>query len=282
MKTLLRFTVLLVTVLSIAGPGARPAVPGPADPDAHRLPAGRRHRHHRPHRGAKALREPGAADPRPRTAGGATGMIAAELAAKAAPDGYTIMMAHIAAMSILPSLYPKMAYDAHRDFAPDHAGRDRAESAGGASVGAGKKREGADRARESASRAAPLRLAGHRHRAAPRRGAVQAAGEGGHAARPLQGQRAIHRGPRRRTRSSRFRLGAPGAPARAQRQAARAGGNLREALFAAARHSDRQRGRRAGLRHEHVVGTGRASGGEQGRHLAAAGRNGQGCCGCPT
>jgi tripartite-type tricarboxylate transporter receptor subunit TctC len=50
--------------------------------------------------------------------GGATGMLAAELAAKAAPDGYTIMMSHIAAMSILPSLYPKMAYETTRDFAP--------------------------------------------------------------------------------------------------------------------------------------------------------------------
>jgi tripartite-type tricarboxylate transporter receptor subunit TctC len=49
--------------------------------------------------------------------GGASGQIAAELAAKAPPDGYTVMMAHIAAMSILPSLYPKLPYDPVRDFA---------------------------------------------------------------------------------------------------------------------------------------------------------------------
>jgi tripartite-type tricarboxylate transporter receptor subunit TctC len=54
----------------------------------------------------------------PENRGGATGMVATELAARAAPDGYTIMMAHISAMSILPWLYPKMAYDTAKDFAP--------------------------------------------------------------------------------------------------------------------------------------------------------------------
>jgi tripartite-type tricarboxylate transporter receptor subunit TctC len=49
--------------------------------------------------------------------GGAAGQLAAEIVAKAAPDGYTIMMAHIAAMSVLPSLVPKLPYDALRDFA---------------------------------------------------------------------------------------------------------------------------------------------------------------------
>ncbi len=49
---------------------------------------------------------------------GAAGMMGAELVAKAAPDGYTIMMAHIAAISILPSLISKMPYDAQKDLVP--------------------------------------------------------------------------------------------------------------------------------------------------------------------
>lgn len=54
----------------------------------------------------------------PDNRGGASGLIAAELLAKEQPDGYTIMMAHIAAISILPSLHVKMPYDPVRDFAP--------------------------------------------------------------------------------------------------------------------------------------------------------------------
>jgi tripartite-type tricarboxylate transporter receptor subunit TctC len=50
--------------------------------------------------------------------GGAAGQIAAEFVAKAPPDGYTLMMAHIAAMSILPSIMPKLPYDPQRDFSP--------------------------------------------------------------------------------------------------------------------------------------------------------------------
>jgi tripartite-type tricarboxylate transporter receptor subunit TctC len=54
----------------------------------------------------------------PDNRGGASGQIAAEIVAKAAPDGYNIMMVHIAALSILPSLVAKLPYDAEKDFAP--------------------------------------------------------------------------------------------------------------------------------------------------------------------
>jgi tripartite-type tricarboxylate transporter receptor subunit TctC len=49
---------------------------------------------------------------------GAGGNIGADLAAKAAPDGYTIVMGTVATHAINPTLYPKMPFDAAKDFAP--------------------------------------------------------------------------------------------------------------------------------------------------------------------
>ena len=49
---------------------------------------------------------------------GAGGTIGADLVAKAAPDGYTILMATSSTHSIGPALNPKMPYDAFKDFAP--------------------------------------------------------------------------------------------------------------------------------------------------------------------
>lgn len=49
---------------------------------------------------------------------GAGGNIGADLAARAAPDGYTLLMGTVATHAINPNLYSKMPYDVVRDFAP--------------------------------------------------------------------------------------------------------------------------------------------------------------------
>ena len=48
--------------------------------------------------------------------GSAGGIVGAEVAAKAAPDGYTLMMAPQAAITINPSVYKKLPYDPLRDY----------------------------------------------------------------------------------------------------------------------------------------------------------------------
>ena len=50
--------------------------------------------------------------------GGAAGSIGAEYAAKARPDGYTLMMGNIGTQSINPSLYPRLSYDPDKAFVP--------------------------------------------------------------------------------------------------------------------------------------------------------------------
>ncbi|MBL6615906.1 MAG: tripartite tricarboxylate transporter substrate binding protein [Reyranella sp.] len=49
---------------------------------------------------------------------GAGGSIGADIAAKATPDGYTLVMVTISTHGIAPAIYPKLPYDSQKDFAP--------------------------------------------------------------------------------------------------------------------------------------------------------------------
>lgn len=60
------------------------------------------------------LGQPVISDPRP----GAGGMVGAEVGARAAPDGYTLLMATNSTHGSNPALYSKLPYDPIKDFAP--------------------------------------------------------------------------------------------------------------------------------------------------------------------
>jgi tripartite-type tricarboxylate transporter receptor subunit TctC len=62
----------------------------------------------------KGLGQPIVVENRP----GAQSIIAAELAAKASPDGYTLFMGPSGPMTINPATYSKLPYDPQRDFTP--------------------------------------------------------------------------------------------------------------------------------------------------------------------
>jgi tripartite-type tricarboxylate transporter receptor subunit TctC len=50
--------------------------------------------------------------------GGAGGMIGFQIAARAAPDGYTLAMGSISTLAVIPNMTPTVTYDPLRDFAP--------------------------------------------------------------------------------------------------------------------------------------------------------------------
>jgi tripartite-type tricarboxylate transporter receptor subunit TctC len=63
---------------------------------------------------ADGLGQPVVVDNRP----GAGGVVGAELAAKSAPDGYTLFLGGVGSHAINPNLHDKLPYDPIKDFAP--------------------------------------------------------------------------------------------------------------------------------------------------------------------
>jgi tripartite-type tricarboxylate transporter receptor subunit TctC len=63
---------------------------------------------------SEALGQPFVIDNRP----GAGGNIGADLAAKSAPDGYTLVMGQTSNLAVNPTLYSKLPFDPIKDFAP--------------------------------------------------------------------------------------------------------------------------------------------------------------------
>ena len=54
----------------------------------------------------------------PENVAGAGGSIGADRVAKAAADGYTLLMGHVGTLAITPGLYPKLPYDPIKSFTP--------------------------------------------------------------------------------------------------------------------------------------------------------------------
>ena len=61
-----------------------------------------------------ALGQPIVVDNKP----GANGNLGADFVAKSPPDGYTLLLADLGALAISPSVYPGLAFDPAKDFAP--------------------------------------------------------------------------------------------------------------------------------------------------------------------
>ena len=98
---------------------------------------------------------------------GAGGNIGTELAARAAPDGYTLIVNSVGPIAVNPSLYKKLTINPLVDLVPIVQIADVPERAGGASVGAGEDAGGVHRVRQGQPGQAQLRLDRHRHLVAP-------------------------------------------------------------------------------------------------------------------
>src|SRR5262249_14540058 len=204
---------------------------------------------------------------------GSGGNMATERVAKAAPDGYTLLLGTSGPFVIHPSLYPKLPFDPVKDFAPitqlcfttnvlvvnnDVPAKSVAELT----------------ALARAARPAHLRLGRRRYHPASLRRTVQGHGRPRHPACSLPRHRGGDAGPARRSPDYGVLQSRLGAAARARRQGAAARGHLAHARAVIARPADHGRSGLPGLRRHCLVraaGAGRHAGGD---HCQAPSRGG--------
>jgi hypothetical protein len=181
---------------------------------------------------------------------GAGGNIGADLVAKSAPDGHTLVVGTVGTHAINAALYPNMPYHPQKDFTPVAFLASTPNLLVVNNNVPAKTTQELDRAGQEA--AAELRLQRQRHVHPPVGRAVQHAGRREDAAHPLQGPRRRHPRPARRPADDDLRQHAVGVAAGEVRRAARHRGHQRAAL--ARRAADPHAGRigPAGLR-GHVV-----------------------------
>ena len=132
--------------------------------------------------------------------GGAGGNIGSAMVAKAAPDGYTLLITSSAPIVINPSLYKQMPFDPPKDLAPITNLLRVPLILVVQSVRSGEEPEGAHRVRQLAEGQGPVRVVRQRHAAAPDRRAFQVDGEARHDPRAVQGLGAGDHRHRRRSR----------------------------------------------------------------------------------
>ena len=131
--------------------------------------------------------------------GGAGGNIGSAMVAKAAPDGYTLLITSSAPIVINPSLYKQMPFDPPKDLAPiTNLLRVPLILAVHPSIPA-KNLQELHRLRQFAERQGPVRVVRQRHAAASDRRAVQGDRKARHDPRAVQGLGARHHRPHRRS-----------------------------------------------------------------------------------
>ena len=182
---------------------------------------------------SSALGQPLVLDNRP----GASSIIGTELAVRAAPDGYTMVLI-TTTYTVTPALVKKLPYDPVTGSRRGVAGRHAAQHPRRASFGACEIGEGSRRARQGETGRSDLRVGRQRQRA-PSRGRAAADGRRHQAhSRPVQGiGPRRHRGARQPGDDD-VRRAAGHRAARCGGQAARAGNRRQEALCRSARRAD--------------------------------------------